>query len=81
MEKRPPIDDQLKPATIDLSGHWDLDVSFLNGKSKHALFIEQKGNWIEGKHKTDFELLDIIGMVEGNELKMRSDFRISFNKK
>jgi len=79
MEKRPPIDDQLKPAIIDLSGHWDLDVSFLNGKSKHALFIEQKGNWIEGKHKTDFELLDIIGMVEGNELKMRSDFRIPGN--
>jgi len=78
-QKRPPRSDKLKAAKVDLNGHWNIEVSFPSSKSKHKLFIEQDGNWIQGMHQTDFELLDLIGMVEGDEIKMRSDYRIPGN--
>lgn len=78
-QKRSPRTDQLKSANVDLSGHWDIEVSFQSGKSKHKLFIEQDGNWIQGKHQTDFELLNLVGVVEGDDIKMRSDYRIPGN--
>ncbi len=78
-QKRSPRSEELKAASVDLNGHWDVEVSFLSSKSKHKLFIEQDGNWIQGMHQTDFELLDLVGMVEGDDIKMRSDYRISGN--
>jgi len=78
-QKRAPRVEELKPAHVDLSGHWDIEVSFQSGKSEHKLFIEQDGNWIQGKHQTDFELLNLVGVVEGDDIKMRSDYRIPGN--
>jgi D-glucosaminate-6-phosphate ammonia-lyase len=45
---------------------------FFSSKSRHTLFIEQDGNWIQGSHQGDFTVRDMIGMVEGNEVKLRS---------
>ncbi|MEN8229224.1 MAG: aminotransferase class V-fold PLP-dependent enzyme [Bacteroidota bacterium] len=78
-QRRAPLDDQLKAAKVDLNGHWDMEISFPSSISLHKLFIEQDGNWIRGKHQTDFELLDLIGLVEGDEVKMKSDYHIPGN--
>jgi hypothetical protein len=78
-QKRDPISKTLKAANVDLNGHWDIEVSFPSSKSQHKLFIEQDGNWMQGKHQTDFELFDLVGMVEGDVIKMRSDYRIPGN--
>jgi len=78
-QKRAPLSDKLKAAKVDLTGHWDIEVSFPSSKSKHKLFIKQDGNWIQGMHQTDFELLNLIGMVEGDDIKMKSDYRIPGN--
>ena len=78
-QKRAPRSDMMKSAKVDLNGHWDIEVSFPSSKSQHKLFIEQDGNWIQGMHQTDFELLNLIGMVEGDDIKMRSDYRIPGN--
>ncbi len=75
-QKRSAINDTLKAAKADISGHWELEISFLSGKSNHKLFINQDGNWIQGMHQTDFNSLNLIGMVEGNELKMKSQYQI-----
>jgi len=75
-KKRKPHEEQLKAATVDLNGHWEIEVVFPSSKSKHILFIEQDGNWIQGMHQTDYEMLDLIGMVEGEEVKMRSNYRL-----
>ena len=56
-----------------------MEVNFLSSKSRHKLFIEQDGNWIQGKHQTDFDLLNLMGLVEGEDIKMRSDYRIPGN--
>ncbi|MBR9999174.1 MAG: selenocysteine synthase [Cyclobacteriaceae bacterium] len=78
-QKRKPRTDQLTPAAADLNGHWEIDVSFPSSNSRHILFIEQDGNWIQGMHQTDFELLPLVGIVEGKEIKLRSDYRIPGN--
>jgi seryl-tRNA(Sec) selenium transferase len=52
-QKRPALTDRLKAATVDLNGHWEIEVSFPSSISKHKLFIEQDGNWIQGKHHTN----------------------------
>ncbi len=78
-QKRVPPNDTLKAANVDLSGHWDIEVFFPSSKSQHKLFVEQDGNWIQGKHQTDFELFDLVGMVEADLVKMRSNYRIPGN--
>lgn len=66
---------QLAPASADLSGHWDLEIEYFTSKSHHSLFLHQDQNWITGKHATDFGLVDIVGMLDGDDLKMKSNFR------
>ncbi|MCB0668311.1 MAG: aminotransferase class V-fold PLP-dependent enzyme [Saprospiraceae bacterium] len=66
---------KLNPATATLSGHWNLEIEYFTSKSHHSLFLNQDGNWITGKHATDYGLVDIIGMLDGDDLKMKSNFR------
>jgi hypothetical protein len=59
------------PAT-DLSGRWDVDVEFFSSRSQHTLYLEQDGNWIQGSHKGDFSVRDVVGMIEGDTITLRS---------
>jgi len=59
----------------NLTGHWDVEIEFFSSRSQHALFIEQDGNWIKGAHRGDFTVRDLIGEVEGNDVKLRSSER------
>jgi len=65
----------LSAAKANISGHWDMEIDYFTSKSQHSLFLHQDGNWITGKHSTDFALVDIIGMLDGDDLKMKSNFR------
>jgi uncharacterized pyridoxal phosphate-dependent enzyme len=65
----------LSPPAANLSGHWDLEVEYFTSKSHHSIFLHQDGNWITGKHATDFALVDLIGMLDGENLKMKSNVR------
>ena len=58
--------------SANVSGRWDVDIEFFSSKSRHTLFIEQDGNWIQGSHQGDFTVRDMVGMIEGNEVKLRS---------
>ena len=40
--------DMTAPAA-NISGRWDVDIEFFSSKSRHTLFIEQDGNWIQGR--------------------------------
>lgn len=58
--------------SANLSGRWDVEVDFYNSTSKHEFYIEQEGNWIEGTHKGDIDVRDMVGTLEGNQLRLRS---------
>lgn len=75
-QKREPKPAELKPASVNIGGHWDVTVEFFSSTSEHSLFLEQDGNWIQGSHHSDFSAQDIMGMVEGDQIKMRSNVRI-----
>jgi hypothetical protein len=58
-----------------IAGHWDVVVDYFTSKSEHNLFIEQDGNWIQGLHTSEFSTQHIAGMIEGDQVKLRSSIR------
>jgi hypothetical protein len=63
------------PAAI-LTGNWDVSVDYYSGKGEHKLFLgKQEGNDIKGTHKSTFSMLDIAGNIEGNKVRLRSNYR------
>lgn len=70
-EKRTPKGAPAAPAG-NLTGRWDVDVTFFSSQSRHAWTLEQDGNGLKGTHKGDFSVRDIFGTLEGGEVKLRS---------
>jgi seryl-tRNA(Sec) selenium transferase len=70
--KRAPKPAEMPAPSGNLTGHWDVDVEFFSSRSRHTLFIEQDGNWIQGSHKGDFSVRDLAGMIEGDHVTLRS---------
>jgi D-glucosaminate-6-phosphate ammonia-lyase len=70
--KRPPRTTEMPAPAANISGRWDVDVEFFSSRSQHTLYIEQDGNWIQGSHKGDFSVRDMVGMVEGDKVTLRS---------
>jgi D-glucosaminate-6-phosphate ammonia-lyase len=70
--KRGPRSTDMAAPSANVSGRWDVDIEFFSSRSRHTLFIEQEGNWIRGSHQGDFTVRDMVGMIEGTEVKLRS---------
>ena len=75
-QKRPARTTTMAAPSVTISGHWDVTVEFFTSKSDHKLYIEQDGNWIQGTHTSDFSVQEIMGMVEGDQVKLRSSVRM-----
>jgi seryl-tRNA(Sec) selenium transferase len=74
-QKRSPRTTSVAPPSANLAGSWDVDIEFFSGKGWHSLFIEQDGNWIQGSHRGDFTTRDMIGQIEGDQVRLRSTER------
>ena len=72
-KRTPPATASAAPAG-NLSGRWDLVVDFFSSKSNHTLFLTQDGNRLQGSHQGDFSTRDVAGTIEGNQIKLRSQF-------
>ena len=70
-QKRSPAP-KVAPPSTNLTGRWDVTVEFFSSKSQHTLFIEQNGNHIQGSHKGDFSVRELYGMIEGDQVRLRS---------
>jgi uncharacterized pyridoxal phosphate-dependent enzyme len=75
-EERDPQPTHLAAATVEISGHWDLTVEYFTSTSHHQLYLQQEGNWIEGTHQSDFSHQAIVGVVEGDQVKLRSQVHL-----
>lgn len=73
-KERNPRSDKMAPPKGNLSGRWDVEMDFFTSKSEHRFFLEQDGNWIMGSHQSDFSTQEIAGMVEGDEVKLKSRY-------
>jgi D-glucosaminate-6-phosphate ammonia-lyase len=74
-QKRNPRSTSMTAPSVTLGGYWDVTVEFFTSKSQHTFFIEQDGNWIHGTHTSDFSQQEIMGMVEGDQVTLRSNLR------
>lgn len=74
-KKRGPRSTAMTAPSVNIGGHWDVTVEFFTSKSLHKLYLEQDGNWIQGTHTSDFALQEVMGMVEGDLVKLNSNIR------
>ena len=58
----------------DLSGQWDVHIEYAAGASDHGLSLRQRGNEIDGAHRGDFVTRDLVGTIEGDAVKLRSNY-------
>ena len=77
-KKRSPKPEMKTPAT-NLSGRWDVEVHYALSASQHSFTIEQDGNWIQGTHKGDFDTKNMVGTIDGDEVKIKSTIPIVGN--
>ena len=77
-KKRSPKPEMKTPAT-NLSGRWDVEVQYALSASQHSFTIEQDGNWIQGTHKGDFDTKNMVGTIDGDEVKIKSTIPIVGN--
>jgi uncharacterized pyridoxal phosphate-dependent enzyme len=75
-QKREPRSEKMQPASVSVNGHWNVKVEYFSSTSEHTLYLEQDGNWIQGSHHSDFSTQEIMGVLEGDQIKMRSNVRI-----
>ena len=66
---------EMDAPAVKIAGRWDVDIEFYSSKSQHSFFIEQDGNWLQGSHKGDFSVRDLVGTVEGDQVKISSSDR------
>lgn len=75
-QKRPARVTTMATAGSKINGHWDVTVEFYSSKSNHKLHLEQDGNWLQGTHQSDFSVQEVMGTVEGDQVKIRSGIRM-----
>ncbi len=71
-EKRVAKSDTMKAPAAILTGRWEANIEFFSSKGKHMLNLEQDGNWIQGSHKGDFTVRDVVGTIEADKIILKS---------
>ncbi|MBX3051139.1 MAG: aminotransferase class V-fold PLP-dependent enzyme [Caldilineaceae bacterium] len=71
-QPRNPRSNQWEAAAANIDGHWALTMEYFTSRSQHQLYLQQDGNWISGRHHSDFSHQEIGGTIEGHQVKLRS---------
>ncbi|MBK8504006.1 MAG: PLP-dependent transferase [Saprospiraceae bacterium] len=59
---------------VDLSGHWDLEISFAASLVSQTFVFEQKGNDLRGTHTGSFASRELSGTLDGKDILIRSSY-------
>jgi L-seryl-tRNA(Ser) seleniumtransferase len=62
---------QLPPAA-NLSGRWNVEITYAAGTATHTLHLQQNGNRLEGIHQGNFLTRDITGTITGDAVSLAS---------
>lgn len=74
-KKRSPKPEMLAPEA-NLNGQWDVNIKFFSSTSQHTFNITQDDNWFQGSHKSDFDIRNLAGTIDGNQIKFESTIKI-----
>ncbi len=69
-----------KAPVADLSGRWDVTVSFLVGEAQHVLFLEASGNRLQGTHVGSVASGPAEGTVDGDVVTLTSVLPVEGSK-
>ncbi|CAG5002214.1 hypothetical protein DYBT9275_02840 [Dyadobacter sp. CECT 9275] len=68
---------EMKTPAADISGRWEVSIDFYTSKSKHTFFIEkQDSNWLTGTHKGEFATRELVGNIDGDEVRFQSRYSV-----
>jgi len=72
--KRPPLQPVAAPGApaADMSGEWDVLITFAAGTGTHRLTMTQQGAQVQGTHKGDFLERPLTGTINGDTITLRS---------
>ena len=73
--RRSPKPNSMKAPASNITGRWDVLVTFYSSQSSYTWTIEQDGNWLQGVHTGTFSTQNILGTMEGSEVKLRNHDR------
>jgi L-seryl-tRNA(Ser) seleniumtransferase len=62
------------PPAGDLSGTWEVRIAYAASASTHALHLRQRGSEIDGMHQGDFVTRDAKGTIDGDRVRIRSEY-------
>ena len=62
------------PPAADLTGEWNVRVEYAAARSTHHLFLKQQGNQIDGSHRGDFVSRDLLGSIDGAQVRLASSY-------
>ena len=71
-KKREPKSTTMQSPITKLDGKWEVSIKFFSSEEKHDFQLEQDGNWIHGIHRGRFSTREVMGTIEGDQLKLRS---------
>jgi seryl-tRNA(Sec) selenium transferase len=67
----------MKAPAADISGRWDVSIEFYTSKSQHTFIIEkQDTNWLTGTHKGEFATRELVGTIEGDDVRFQSRYSV-----
>lgn len=55
----------------DLSGSWEIRLKFLLGEARHSAHLEQEGEALKGRYRSQFGEQEVRGRIRGDEVEMR----------
>ena len=70
----PSIPNRVKPAgpPVDVSGQWDVEMSYVRMTAKHRFVFDQDGDNLLGTHTGETTGGDLKGWIESTEIQFRS---------
>jgi L-seryl-tRNA(Ser) seleniumtransferase len=60
------------PPAADLSGVWDVEITYTASRTNHTLQLLQNGARVTGVHQGNFQSRDINGTVNGDSVALAS---------
>ena len=57
--------------TRTLTGDWRIDIDFVAGTASHTAHLEQEGETLSGRYRSQYGNHEIQGRVVGDEVEMR----------
>src|SRR5690606_39236575 len=67
-----PREPEPTPPVADLTGQWDVAITYTAGHGTHRLHLQQDGHRLHGMHQGDFVSRDIAGTIDGDVVTLTS---------